>query len=52
MLFRLLWAIDALVAAILAYFFFVGIADGSVSSFNIGLWLLIAVAMLTGARWN
>jgi uncharacterized membrane protein len=35
------WGIDAIVALIFMYFFFVGIADGSVDSFNIILWLII-----------
>ena len=47
---RLLFAIDALAAAVILYFFAVGIADGSVSSFNIGLWLGIlgALAVILG----
>lgn len=46
MTWRVLLGIDALVAAVLAWFFLVGLADGSVSSFNLGLWigLLSAVA--------
>ena len=36
-----LWLIDALVASVFVYFFFVGIGDGTVSSVNIGLWLTI-----------
>ncbi len=39
-----LFGIDALVAAIFVYFFFVGLGDGSVSSFNGALWL----GILTG----
>jgi hypothetical protein len=35
------WTIDALMAVVLLYFFFAGLIDGSVSSRNIGLWLLI-----------
>lgn len=35
------WAIDVVIAAVVVYFFLIGLADGSVSSFNIGLWLLI-----------
>ena len=34
-------SIVLIAALILVHFFFVGLADGSVSSFNIGLWLLI-----------
>jgi hypothetical protein len=44
-MFRIFWGIDAIVAAIAIYFFFVGLADGSVSSFNIGLWFVILVAL-------
>lgn len=91
--FRILWSIDVLVACVAAWFFVVGIADGSVSSFNFALWLgllgavaavvwgslalaragrtrqaigasvilalpaigfalILAVATLSGARWN
>jgi len=48
------WGIDAIVAAIFVWFFFVGLADGSVSSFNIELWIgiLMAIAgILGGALW-
>ncbi len=43
--FWVLWTIDALVALVFLYFFFVGLADGSVSSFNIGLWSVILLAL-------
>ena len=39
--FRLLIAVDAAVAAVVLYFFVIGLADGSVSSFNAGLWMAI-----------
>ena len=39
------WGIDAIVALIFIYFFFVGIADGSVDSFNIVLWLVILLVL-------
>jgi hypothetical protein len=39
MFFRLLWAFDLLVAVVVAVFFVWGLTDGSVSSFNIVLWL-------------
>jgi len=39
------WSIDLVVAVIAVYFFFVGLADGSVSSFNMGLWLVILSAL-------
>jgi len=41
------WGIDAIVALIFLYFFVVGLADGSVDSFNIILWLMILL-VLTG----
>lgn len=43
--FWVLWGFDALIALVVLYFFFIGLADGSVSSFNIGLWLLILLAV-------
>lgn len=52
MTFWIPWAIDALVASVFGYFFFVGLADGSVSSSNLGLWLLIlcaCVAVIAGS---
>lgn len=42
--FRLLLGIDVLAAAVLLVFFVWGLADGSVSSFNIGLWLATLAA--------
>ena len=46
--FRIAWAIDVMVALVLVFFFVIGIADGSVSSFNIVLWIgtLAGVAAL------
>jgi hypothetical protein len=44
MLFRILWGVCVVAAVIAVAFFFIGIADGSVSSFNIVLW----VALLGG----
>lgn len=45
MTFWVLFAFDAVLAAVLMAFFFIGIGDGTISSFNIGLWLtLLAVA--------
>lgn len=41
MLIRLLIAFDALVAAGILFFFFWGVSDGTVSSFNIGIWLAL-----------
>jgi hypothetical protein len=39
--FWLPWSIDLIVALVFLGFFFVGLADGSVSSFNIALWMLV-----------
>ncbi len=53
-LFWILWGIDALVASGFLYFFFVGVTDGSVSSFNITLWLGILgffAALIGGTLW-
>lgn len=44
-LFRLLWGFDALIAATFLFFFFWGLADGTVSSFNIVLWLAILAGL-------
>src|ERR1051325_6776079 len=41
MIFKILWGIDALTALVFVVFFIIGIGDGTVSSFNIMLWLLI-----------
>ena len=50
MFFRLLLAIDAIAALVILYFFMIGLADGSVSSFNMELWfgILAAVAAILG----
>ena len=50
---RTLLGIDALVAAVVVYFFFAGLADGSVSDFNGGLWFVIlaAIAVVIGGGW-
>ncbi|WP_020605690.1 hypothetical protein [Spirosoma spitsbergense] len=52
--FWVLWGFDAVIALIFLYFFFAGLADGSVSSFNSGLWFLILGALgaiLLGGYW-
>jgi len=54
MLFAILAAIDAVAAAVALFFFFVGVADGTVSSFNIVLWLSLLGAIgivLGGGFW-
>ena len=48
------WSVSALVAAGFVVFFFIGLADGTVSSFNILLWLgILAVvgACTGGSLW-
>ena len=53
MLFRVLWWFDGLIAGIVLYFFLVGLADGSVSSFNAGLWAMILLgvgAVMVGSK--
>jgi hypothetical protein len=39
------WAIDAVTGAIILCFLFWGLADGSVSSFNILIWIAILAAL-------
>lgn len=54
MMFWILWAIDTAIAMVAVYFFVVGLGDGSVSSFNIGLWLLILLGLASvagGSPW-
>jgi hypothetical protein len=46
-LFRILCGIDALIAVTVLFFFFWGLADGTVSAFNIGLWLAMLGAVAT-----
>ncbi|MFN4255040.1 MAG: osmoprotectant transporter permease [Saprospiraceae bacterium] len=52
--FWVLWWFDAIVACIALYFFFVGLGDGTVSSFNGGLWSLLLLGLaviLFGSQW-
>jgi hypothetical protein len=51
MMFRILLGIDIVAAAIVGYFFLAGLADGSISAFNIQLWigLLLALTLIFGA---
>lgn len=51
MTFKILWGINAVIALIFVVFFFIGLADGSVSSFNITLWLVVLFA-LGGILWG
>jgi hypothetical protein len=50
---RTLIGVDALAALVVVYFFLVGLADGSVSSFNGGLWfgIIAAIAAVIGGGW-
>lgn len=50
---RILLAIDAVAALVALWFFFIGLADGSVSSFNGGLWLALlgGIAAILGVGW-
>jgi hypothetical protein len=45
MTFRILLGIDIVAAAVVGYFFLVGLADGSVSAFNAELWGAILLAI-------
>lgn len=46
-IFWILWSVNAALAAIVVFFFLAGVGDGSVSSFNIGLWLgILAVGFV------
>ena len=54
MLFKILWSMDALGTLVILYFFFVGLADGTVSERNMGQWsliLLLCAAVLGGSYW-
>lgn len=48
-----LWGFDVLIAAVVVFFFLWGLADGTVSAFNIGLWLamLAVVAAVVGGGY-
>ena len=50
---RVLLGIDLLVALVVVVFFFIGLADGSVSSFNASLWfgILATIAAVIGGGW-
>ena len=54
MFFTILWAINAIVSFIIIYFFLVGLQDGTVSSRNIGIWVMLlcaAFVVLAGSIW-
>ncbi len=50
---RTLLGVDVLAALGVVYFFLAGLADGSVSSFNSGLWfgILAGIAAVIGGGW-
>jgi len=53
-LFWILWSFTALMSLVPIYFFFVGLADGSITSRNIGLWaiiILVVACVLFGTLW-
>jgi hypothetical protein len=52
--FWVVWVIDALLSAIAIFYFFLGLVDGSVSSFNIGIWIVVLAALtvvVSGSLW-
>lgn len=52
--FWLPWGAALIVAAVAVYFFIAGLIDGSVSSFNIVLWmgiLAVVAAVIGGSLW-
>ena len=54
LLFRIMLGIASAVALVALYFFFVGLGDGSVSSFNILLWLVLlgGIAAVLFGGWT
>ena len=53
-LFWTFWGIDALICTIVFVFFLIGLADGSVSFFNIGIWIAILITLIiiiSGSLW-
>lgn len=45
-LFWLLWSLNVLILLVALYFFFVGLVDGSVSSFNATLWIGVLAGII------
>lgn len=45
MKFWFVWGLDALIGAVALCFFVVGLSNGRVSSFNIGLWLVLLLGL-------
>ncbi|MEO6406043.1 MAG: hypothetical protein ABIY51_09375 [Ferruginibacter sp.] len=53
-LFKIAWAVDAIVSITIIYFFVEGLLDGTVGTNNLGVWLLILcflIAILCGSIW-
>ena len=53
-LFKIVYGFDVIIAIVILYFFFTGIADGTVSQFNALLWLVISAVLafvLFGSLW-
>ena len=52
--FLILWIVDAIASLLVFYFFFIGLADGSISTRNMGLWITIITVIcmiLGGSYW-
>jgi len=47
LIYKTLFGIDIVAAVIVGYFFFAGLADGSISAFNIQLWVGIIFVVVT-----
>lgn len=52
--FWIIWTFDAIISLVVLYFFMIGLADGTVSATNSGLWfviLLVLAAAMGGSLW-
>lgn len=51
--FWFLWVTDCIIAAVILYFFIIGLGDGSVDGRNINLWLgiLLGLILILGGAW-
>jgi hypothetical protein len=45
MMFRMLWGVDVVAALVALAFFVIGIDDGTVSSFNMMLWIVLLAGL-------
>ncbi|MBK9106153.1 MAG: osmoprotectant transporter permease [Saprospiraceae bacterium] len=53
-LFTILWYFTAIMSLVPVYFFFIGLKDGSITTRNFALWLLILLiiaGVLIGSNW-